>query len=647
MGEKIKRLKKIWWEWVVITIGAVISAVGYVVFILPMDMVEGGVTGLGIIVKHLTGLPIVGLSSLAVTGIVFFFAIRILGKGFGTKSIYATILMNVLIDVFSILNLKLNLNEGDILLAAFYGGASVGFGLGLIYFAGASTGGADGIGQILWKLKKIPMGRTLIVIDIFVLTLAAIIFIPIKNIMYSMIFIYIEIKVIDMVLNGLRANQRIMIVTDYPDKLKKALFTKLSRGLTIFKGVGGYTEKERKLSGNILTVVLLKPQTLQLKLVDEVTNQPISHVRVKATKDDGFDLSSSPGFMPSSDEMGIVTIKNIAGNVNEGTISINDCGYEFTKTFNLTDNQYKNPEVIYLSKLTGMLIAKLDCDLSGLSIVAKNIENKSVYTKETDGDVADFRRIPVGSYQLYVEHNPLFESETKLIYIDADREIEETLSIKTTYALGVDKKRKINQIKDLILGSYDEVSSYDTCIPQYLMRIAEAPLDFIENIDDKLVHFIGCAISPQEFTQYMLDTSEILGSEISTTIRSKNNIDLYAEASGLPAVTSIGISPYSGSELKDMLQDITNYYENNYRAVGNKLYKDLDNEITQKSDELTIYPIAETWDVAKKLMELSNSELQNKAKQAVMLYIVNHLLINIEEMFHNEDVLKRLRLSTF
>lgn len=409
----------------------------------------------------------------------------------------------------------------------------------------------------------------------------------------------------------------------------------------------GYTEKERKLSGNILTVVLLKPQTLQLKLVDEVTNQPISHVRVKATKDDGFDLSSSPGFMPSSDEMGIVTIKNIAGNVNEGTISINDCGYEFTKTFNLTDNQYKNPEVIYLSKLTGMLIAKLDCNLSGLSIVAKNIENKSVYTKETDGDVADFRRIPVGSYQLYVEPNPLFESETKLINIDTDREIEETLSIKTTYALGVDKKRKINQIKDLILGSYDEVSSYDTCIPQYLMRIAEAPLDFIENIDDKLVHFIGCAISPQEFTQYMLDTSEILGSEISTTIRSKNNIDLYAEASGLPAVTSIGISPYSGSELKDMLQDITNYYENNYRAVGNKLYKDLDNEITQKSDELTIYPIAETWDVAKKLMELSNSELQNKAKQAVMLYIVNHLLINIEEMFHNEDVLKRLRLSTF
>ena len=431
------------------------------------------------------------------------------------------------------------------------------------------------------------------------------------------------------------------------DTFGNASLSNVANSDDISTSIIGYEEKGRKSNRDGLTITLSKPRTLKLQLLDEGTKEPIPNVSVKATREDGSNLSHGPGFTQHSDDRGIVTIKNIAGNVNEGTISINDCGYEFTKTFNLTDNQYKNPEVIYLSKLTGMLIAKLDCNLSGLSIVAKNIENKSVYTKETDGDVADFRRIPVGSYQLYVEHNPLFESETKLIYIDADREIEETLSIKTTYALGVDKKRKINQIKDLILGSYDEVSSYDTCIPQYLMRIAEAPLDFIENIDDKLVHFIGCAISPQEFTQYMLDTSEILGSEISTTIRSKNNIDLYAEASGLPAVTSIGISPYSGSELKDMLQDITNYYENNYRAVGNKLYKDLDNEITQKSDELTIYPIAETWDVAKKLMELSNSELQNKAKQAVMLYIVNHLLINIEEMFHNEDVLKRLRLSTF
>ena len=253
MGKKYEFIKKLW-PWLVITAGSMISALGYVIFILPMDMVEGGVTGLGIIVKHLTGLPIVGVSSLIITAFVFVIAIKILGRGFGAKSIYATILMNILIDLFSIIRIDINLTRQDILLSAFYGGAIVGLGLGMIYFSGASTGGADAVGQILWKLKKFPMGRTLIAIDIVVLSIAAVIFIPIKNIMYSLIFIYIEVKVIDMVLNGLRANQRIMIVTDFPEKIKKKIFTKLRRGLTVFEGTGGYTGKRRFLLTSVLPI---------------------------------------------------------------------------------------------------------------------------------------------------------------------------------------------------------------------------------------------------------------------------------------------------------------------------------------------------------------------------------------------------------
>ena len=250
---KISRiLNKEIWSWILITLGAIISAIGYVVFILPWNMVAGGVTGIGIIIKHLTGLPIVGLSSLLMTGIIFVIATKILGKKFGAKSIYATILVNILIDLFTILDISINLNKNDLLLASFYGGTVVGFGLGLIYFLGASTGGADAAAQVLWKLKKIPIGRTLIVIDFFVLLIAAITFIPLRNIMYSLIFLYIEVKVIDMVLNGLRANQRIMIVTDYPEKMKKAIFSNLNRGLTIFKGVGGYTGIERFMLTSVL-----------------------------------------------------------------------------------------------------------------------------------------------------------------------------------------------------------------------------------------------------------------------------------------------------------------------------------------------------------------------------------------------------------
>ncbi|MCP4219161.1 MAG: YitT family protein [bacterium] len=252
MESKLKNIATKLWPWLVITFGCLISALGYVVFILPMQMVEGGVTGIGIIAKHITGLPIVGMTSLAITAVVFVVATRIMGKGFGAKSIYATILMNVSIDFM--LLMKIPQITHDILLSAFYGGAIVGLGLGMVYFSGASTGGADAIAHMLYKLNRIPIGRTLIAIDILVLGGATLLYIPLEKIMYSLIFIYIEIKVIDMVLNGIRANQRVMIVTDYPEKMKSAIFDSLKRGLTIFTGTGGYSGAERYM----LTTVLPK-----------------------------------------------------------------------------------------------------------------------------------------------------------------------------------------------------------------------------------------------------------------------------------------------------------------------------------------------------------------------------------------------------
>jgi len=253
MEMKIKAFFSKVWPWIAITVGSVLAAGGYVVFILPMNMVEGGSTGIGIIAQHLTGLPIVGTTSLIITAVMFFIATRILGKSFGARSIYATILMNLLIDFFMIIDIK-KLSE-DMLLNAFYGGAVVGLGLGLIYYSGASTGGADALGQVLWKLKKIPMGRTLIALDFVVLGAATLIFIPLEQIMYSLIFIFIEIKVIDMVLNGIQANQRIMIVTDNPDEMKVAILDRLNRGITLFKGEGAFTGKERY---TLTTVVPIK-----------------------------------------------------------------------------------------------------------------------------------------------------------------------------------------------------------------------------------------------------------------------------------------------------------------------------------------------------------------------------------------------------
>ncbi len=249
------------WPWLVITFGTILAAGGYVLFVLPMKMVEGGVTGIGIIAQQLTGLPIVGSTALIITAVVFVVATKMLGKSFGAKSIYSMVLMNVLIDTLTIMKIP-NVTD-DMLLAAFYGGAVVGFGLGVIYHSGASTGGADALAQILWKVKRIRIGTTLLVGDVLVLGAATLLFIPFEQIMYSMIFIWVEIKVIDMVLNGFRANQRVMVVTDEPEAIKIALFNSLSRGLTVFKAIGGYTGTERYM----LTTVLPKKNIPEVRRI--------------------------------------------------------------------------------------------------------------------------------------------------------------------------------------------------------------------------------------------------------------------------------------------------------------------------------------------------------------------------------------------
>lgn len=237
----MKKLLKIYhkfWPWILITVGCVLSALGYTMLIIPLNMIEGGVTGIGFIMHYLTGLPIIGVTSIAITLVILVFAMRLLGKSFGAKAIYAIFLSNVLIDVFQLI--KIPEATTDTMLASFYGGAIVGLGLGLVYYAGAATGGADVIAQLLYHIKGIPMGRTLIVIDIIVLGVALLI-VGAEKIMYSFIFIFIEIRVVDLVLTGIRASQKIIIISPKHKEITEDILKEMGRGVTLYPVVGGFT----------------------------------------------------------------------------------------------------------------------------------------------------------------------------------------------------------------------------------------------------------------------------------------------------------------------------------------------------------------------------------------------------------------------
>ena len=286
------------YSWLLVTFGTLLSAFGYAIFILPLHLFEGGVTGLGIIIAKILGNaffagkmpPIVGLVSWGLTIILFAIAVRILGRSFGAKSVYSTTLLYFSMDIILWLLQKSGYAERirevlghELLVAAIYGAMMIGAGMAIVFNQGAATGGADALAQMVRKLRQIPVGKTILAMDVVVLSLGFFTFADamtgFKTMMYSFIFVFIQAKTLDAVLNGFSANNLVTIITEKPEEIKQAVFAEIPRGMTVYQGQGGYTGVSKT---TISTVVSKKQMPVLRKLVAET--DPDSFVIVQETE---------------------------------------------------------------------------------------------------------------------------------------------------------------------------------------------------------------------------------------------------------------------------------------------------------------------------------------------------------------------------
>ncbi|NLM18271.1 MAG: YitT family protein [Candidatus Riflebacteria bacterium] len=251
------------WFW--ITVGTLLTTFGYVIFILPLNLFEGGVTGLGIAVARIIGnifydgkMPgIVGLVSWTLTLIAFGIALKVLGKAFGWKSLYATTIMYGSMDI-SLWYLRTNgytdkivaMLSQEMLMPAIYGALCVGAGMAMVFNQEAATGGGDAFYQIIRKVYNIPIAKTMFITDICILIL---LFFTVKDtglalrtLMYSLIFITLQAITLDRVMNGFKASQIVTIITNRPEEIKKAILHTFQAGVTEYECVGGYTGEKRK-----------------------------------------------------------------------------------------------------------------------------------------------------------------------------------------------------------------------------------------------------------------------------------------------------------------------------------------------------------------------------------------------------------------
>ena len=222
-----------------ILLGCVIGAAAYPSFLIPNSIAPGGLTGVATIANHLLGTP-VGLVSLLLNVPLFIIGYRSMGKVFAFRSLIATFLFSVLIDILPIRPVSY-----DPLLGTLFGGVVLGAGLGLILRGGATTGGTDMVARMVHRrLPFISVGMFLFGLDCLVV-LGAAAAIGTEQALYAFINIYVCSRVIDAVMMGFSGNKACFIMTSRWEEITRRLMDEVGRGVTHLEAKGAYTGRQR------------------------------------------------------------------------------------------------------------------------------------------------------------------------------------------------------------------------------------------------------------------------------------------------------------------------------------------------------------------------------------------------------------------
>ena len=243
-----------------IFIGSVIGAAAYPTFLIPNNIAPGGLTGVATILNYLAGWP-VGITALVLNIPLFLIGYRTMGKVFAFRSLVATALFTILIDI-----LPLKPVSEDPLLGTLFGGVVLGIGLGLILRGGATTGGSDMIARMVHRrFSFITVGMFLFALD-FLVVLAAAIFIGGTQALYAMIDIYVCGRVIDAVMVGFGGNKACFVMTDAWQKITGRVLNEIERGCTLLEAKGAYSGTSRPV---VMCVMSRQEMTALKRIVQE------------------------------------------------------------------------------------------------------------------------------------------------------------------------------------------------------------------------------------------------------------------------------------------------------------------------------------------------------------------------------------------
>lgn len=230
-----------------ITIGAVIMAVGLEIFLVPNQVIDGGIVGVSIMLSHITGIKL-GIFIFILNIPFFFIGYKQIGKTFAFSTLYGIIILSISTTFLH----PVAAFTQDILLASLFGGIVLGIGVGIVIRYGGSLDGTEILAILSSKRLPFSVGEIIMFVNLFILASAGFVF-SWDRAMYSLLAYYVAFKLIDITIKGLDESKSVWIISENYEEIGDALLHRLGRGVTYLKGEGAFSGDDKKVIFCVIT----------------------------------------------------------------------------------------------------------------------------------------------------------------------------------------------------------------------------------------------------------------------------------------------------------------------------------------------------------------------------------------------------------
>lgn len=244
-----------------IAIGAILMSIGLELFLVPNQILDGGVVGVSIIISHLTGVRL-GIFIFILNIPFFFLGYKQIGKTFALSTLFGITILSICTSFLH----NIDAITPDLLLATVFGGIVLGTGVGLVIRYGGSLDGSEILAILFNKATPFSVGEIIMIINLVIFAIAGFVF-TWEQAMYSFLAYFIAFKTIDIVIQGLDESKSVYIISENIEDIGDAIMDRLGRGLTYLHGEGAYTGDNKKV---IFTVITRLEEAKLKSIVEEI-----------------------------------------------------------------------------------------------------------------------------------------------------------------------------------------------------------------------------------------------------------------------------------------------------------------------------------------------------------------------------------------